>query len=550
MKLPRPHHMPVSELAGQLLMPALHLSYMNKHSAAARRIIEMVRECRVTGFVLLSGHPAGVRFWTDFLQKESKYPLLFAANFEKGLGNVFTPGTLFPHNLCFGAAGNKQLVIDFAEVVAKEARSVGMNVVFAPVLDLAEDPHNPIVNVRCWHADPEVVSEYGRLFIDTIQKHGIACVAKHFPGHGSTATDSHVDLPVLKKTFAQMKGQDMIPFRDACEAGVQGVMTGHLKVKEFARPATMESGLLRNLLRDEWRYDGVVFTDALDMGAITNHFNSREQVFNPVEAGAEVLLMPDDLSLSFKLLQNKIQADKNFRRKVEEAVERILRLKKWIHRQQPAQAHPYRIYKIVEHPSHIKLAEKVAEAGITLLHRSRRFPLDLSKIRSACHIIFTDTDFTEQPLKRLCEELSRFFGSAEVLNNPATKQIKGLRIGNNSLTIVSLRFRTFAKNEQKLNWKLVNQTIKYLGSSKTPLIICLFGNPYQVNNLAPDHGADALFLTYSEVEVSQQAAFKALTGSITIRGKLPVQLSEHFNNSILFHPTKGRGVKRQRKKKK
>jgi beta-N-acetylhexosaminidase len=538
MKLHRPHHLPVNELAGQLLMPALHLSYMNKSSASARRIIEMVRECQVTGFVLLSGHPADVRFWTDLLQKESKYPLLFAANFEKGLGNVFTPGTLFPHNLCFGAAGKKQLIIDFAGVVAKEVCSVGMNVVFAPVLDLAQDPGNPIVNVRCWHSDPEVVSEYGQLFIETIQKYGIACVAKHFPGHGSTEVDSHVDLPGLKKSLDQIEKEDLIPFRKAREVRVHGIMAGHLKLQEFAHPATMETGVLQNVLRMEWGYDGVVFTDAMDMGAITNNFKPRQQVLYPIEAGADVLLMPENLSLAFRLLQKEVQTNEDFKRKVEKAVDRIFRLKKWLHGQQPAQAHPYRLYKVVEHPDHIDLANKVAEAGITLLHRSKRFPLPLSKIRSACHIIFADSDSTDQPLKRFCDELTGFFDSAEVMNNPTTKRIQSVKIPGNCVAIVSLRFRTLAKNQQKLNWKHVNQTIQYLRKSRSLLIIFLFGNPYQINNLTPDHGADAILLTYSEVGAAQQAAFKALTSSIKITGKLPVQLKEPFNHSIRLPATK------------
>lgn len=538
MKLPRPHHLPVNELAGQLLMPALHLTYMNKSSASARRVVNMLKEFQLTGFVLLSGHSADVRFWTDFLQKESKYPLLFAANFEKGLGNVLTPGTLFPHNLCFGAAGKKQLVVDFAEVVAKEVRSVGMNVVFGPVLDLAEDPRNPIVNIRCWHRDPEVVSKYGQLFIATIQKYGIACVAKHFPGHGSTEVDSHVNLPGLKKSLNQIDNEDLIPFRKAFEVHVQGIMAGHLKLKEFARPATMESGVLQNLLRMEWGYDGVVFTDAMDMGAITNNFRPRQQVLYPIEAGADVLLMPEDLSLASRLLQKEIQTNKEFKRKVEKAVDRIFRLKKWLRRQQPAQAHPYRLYKVVEHPDHIDLANKVAEAGITLLHQSRRFPLALPKIRSACHIIFTDSDSADQPLKRFCDELIGFFDSVEVLNNPTTKRIQSLRIPGNCVAIVSLGFRTLAKNQQKLNWKHVNQTMQHLRKTGSPLIIYLFGNPYQINNLTPDHGADAIFLTYSEVEAAQQAAFKALTGSIKIRGKLPVQLRDPFSHSMPLPATR------------
>jgi beta-N-acetylhexosaminidase len=538
MKLPRAHHLPVNELVGQVLMPAIHLSYMNKNSKAAQKIIQMVKRCQITGLCLLGGHPADVRYWTDYLQKESKYPLLFAANFERGLGNVFTPGTLFPHNLCFGAAGSKKLVADFAEVVAKEVRSVGMNVVFGPMLDLAEDPQNPIVNIRCWHSDPKVVSEYGQLFIETIQKYGIACVAKHFPGHGSTEIDSHVELPVLKKKFVQIENEDLVAFRKACEARVQGVMAGHVKLEGFKYPATMESGLIQNLLRDEWRYDGVVFTDALDMGAITNHFKPREQVFYPIEAGADILLMPEKLRLSFELLQKEIKSNESFRRKIERAADRIFRLKKWLHRQQSAQAHPYRIYNMIEHPNHINLANKVAKSGITLLHRSKRFPLNLSKIQATYHIIFTDTDFADQPLKHFCRELKQFFKSVEILNNPKIKDIRALQVQRNSIMVTSLQFRTIPKNQQKLNWKLVNQAIKSLGKFGCPLIIYLFGNPYQINNLIPDHQADALLLTFSDVEVAQQAAFRALLGSIKIRGKLPVMLDNPFNKSLRLAKTR------------
>jgi len=532
MKLPRAHHLPVSELAGQVLMPAIHLSFMNKNSAEAQQIVRMVRESQITGLCFLSGNAADVRFWTDYLQKESKYPLLFAANFERGLGSVFTPGTVFPHSLCFGAAGNSQLVTDFAEAAAREARSVGINVVFAPVLDLAEDPQNPIVNIRCWHRDPEVVAEYGQLFIETIQKYGIACVAKHFPGHGSTETDSHVELPVLKKTLAQMEKEDLIPFKGACESLVQGIMTGHVKLKEFEHPATMEPELIQNLLRDKWRYNGIVFTDALDMGAIINNFKPGEQVLYPIEAGADVMLMPENLPLSYELLQKEIQSNENFKRKVEKAVERIFRLKKWLHRQQPAQAHPYRIYKIVEHPDHIDLANKAAEEGITLLHQSKQFPLDLPKIHSAYHIVFTDNNFTEQPLKYFCDELTQFFDSTEILNNPETKKIQALQIPVNSVIIISLQFRTTAKNQQIMDWKHINEAIGYLRKHKCPLVIYLFGNPFQINNLTPRHGADAIFLTYSEVGASQHAAFKALCSSIPIVGNLPVELKPPFHRSI------------------
>ena len=532
MKLPRAHHLPTSDLAGQVLMPAFHVSFMNKSNTSAQRIVQMVKEHQVSGFILFGGHPADIRFWTDFLQKESEYPLFLAADLERGLGSVFTWGTLFPHSLCFGAAANKKHVIDFAEVVAKEARSVGINVIFAPVLDLADDPQNPIVNIRAWHSDPEVVTEYGQLFIETVQEYGIACVAKHFPGHGSTKTDSHVDLPVLKKKLDQLEKEDLIPFRMACETGVKGIMAGHLKLGEFDLPASIESGVIQNLLRDQYKYEGVVFTDALEMGAITKHFKPWQQALYPIEAGADILLMPENFALTYQLLKREIQRNDSFKKKVEASVERIFRLKKWIHKQQPAQSHPYRIFKVIEHSDHLEKARIIAEESITLLQHSRRFPLHLPAIESVKHVIFTDTKFDDQPLKHFCFQLKQFFDWVEILNNPPVKKIKSLQISRNSVLIISICFRTFAGHTQKMNWKSINQIIRELKELRVPLIIFLFGSPYHIKNLTPDHGFDAIFLSYSYVQASQEAAFRALCNFISIQGKLPIQLEKPFHKSI------------------
>lgn len=532
MKLPRAHHISAEELTGQLIMPALHLGFVNRNSSAARRILQWVHRYHVTGFILFGGHPAGVRFWTDFLQKESKYPMLFAADLERGLHSVFSGGAMFPHALSFGAAGKEEHVVRFAEVLAKEARSVGINVIFAPVLDLADGPENPIINIRALHSDPEVVARYGQLFIETVQKYGIACVGKHFPGHGSTVTDSHVDLPVLKRDFARLQKLDLVPFQKAHEAGVKGMMAGHLKLKEFELPASLEPGIIQKFLRDKWRYEGVVFTDALEMGAIERHFKTWQQALYPVHAGADILLMPQNSLLTHQLLHREIQTNAEFRKTAEAALERVFRLKKWIHREQPAQSHPYRVFKVIGHPRHLEAARKVAEESVTLLRRSNRFPLDLPKIRSIRHLIFTDARFDDQPLQYFCFQMQRFFDSVEILNNPSLKKIQSLPGAPNSATIISVYFRTFAGHPQKMDWQRVNHLIRELKKHRMPLIFFLFGNPYHVQRFAAFEECDAVFLCYSYVQAAQEAAFSALCSFTNITGKLPVRLERPFHSSI------------------
>ncbi len=530
MKLPRAHHLSPKELAGQVLMPMIDCRFKNRADSAARKISRMIQRFHVGGFILFYGHPADVRYWTSVLQRESKYPLLFAADLERGLRSVFSEGTLFPHAMAFGAARESHLTEAFAHILAKEIRSVGINVLFGPALDLANDPDNPIINIRAFHHSPNVVSEQADVIIRVVQKYGIACVGKHFPGHGATTLDSHDDLPELYKSLPELQKEELLPYPAAISANVKGLMASHLKVPGFQNPASLEPDLIQKVIREKWKYRGVVFTDALEMGAIKNTFSYRDQALLPLNAGADILLMPNQLPLAHRLLTEQIKNDADFRYKVEQSVERIFALKKWIHKQKPAQDHPYRVNKVVANPTHIGIARKVAERAVTLVQRSDRFPLNLPKIKSIHHLIFTDSAFADQPLQNFCEELRFFFEGVVIHNNPSLATVKRIKPARNSVVVISLYIRTYANNKQRLDWNTIHQVLQVLEKNDSTKIIFLFGNPYRLNDLT-NPSADAIFLVYSYVQASQEAAFNALISSIDIQGDLPVPLKAPFANS-------------------
>jgi len=532
MKLPRAHHLSAEELAGQVLMPKLEIGFRNINAAPAQKILRLLKRYHIGGFILFNGHPADIRFWTARLQQESHFPLLIGADLERGLRSVFAGGTMFPHALAFGAAGEENLVKSFAEVLAREARSVGVNLFFGPVLDLANDAENPIVNIRAFHSRPAVVSRYAKTVIESVQRFGVACVGKHFPGHGATRQDSHTDLPEIYKSLADLEAEELIPFREALAAGIKGLMAGHLKAPGYAHPASLDPGLIEGIIRRQWDYRGVVFTDALDMGAIQQHFHPWEQALMPLQAGADVLLMPPQLPLAHSLLVEQISTDEAFRRRVEEAVERIFDLKRWLHAHKPAQDHPLRVNKVVEHPAHFAIAGKVGEKAITLLHQSERFPLDLPKVRQVLHFVFTDTVFHDQPLQHFCRAMEAFFENPQVLNNPVLKEIQALSLSADSVAIVSLYFRTFAGHSQELDWERVGKALRYLRRQNARVIVLLFGNPYQLEHMPGNLSADAVFLLYSYVQVSQEAAFKALCSFIPSEGNLPLPLQKPFERAL------------------
>ena len=527
MKFPRAHHMTAAELAGQVCMPMIDCRFKNRSSNAAKHIFRMLNRHHVGGFILFHGHPADVRYWNSALQQESKLPLLIGADLERGLGSVFSGGTLFPHAMAFGAADELHLAAAFADILGKEARSVGINVCFGPTMDLATDPKNPIVNIRAFHQSAESVASLSETIIKSVQKYGIACVGKHFPGHGATRQDSHTELPVIYKSLSELQKEELLPYPAAISADVKGLMVSHLMAEGYENPASLERALVQEIIRGSWQYNSVIFTDALEMGALQRKFSQQSQVFLPLEAGADVLLMPNQLPLAHQLLTERISRDADFRYLVEQSVERIIALKKWIHKQKPDREHPNRVMKIVSHPTHQGIADKVARRAMTLVDKSDRFPLNLPEISTVKHLIFTDSKFSDQPLQNFCGELDAFFDDVAILNNPSLAEMRTTEQDSASIYVMSLYCRTYAGNEQQLPLQDIEAVMRHLKEQGFVTILFMFGNPYRLQDVKEIY-ADAVFLAYSYVQSSQEAAFQALISLIDIEGQLPVTLKPPF----------------------
>lgn len=532
MKLPRAYHLDTQVLAGQLLMPAFTVTQLNRESPEMRRAVRWLEKYHLGGFILFGGHPAQIHFTTRYLTEHSRFPLLFAADFERGLATVTERGTLFPHALAFGASGSEALVREAAEVMAREIRAVGVNVVFAPVLDLADNPADTIINIRAFHARPEEVIRLALPFIRTLQEFGLACVGKHFPGHGAAALDSHIDLPVLDRGLAQLAEKELLPFREAVQMGVKGLMVGHLALPDSDRPVPFRRDVVEAVVRRQWRFQGVVFTDALEMGAMARHFSPGRQALAAVQAGCDVLLMPEHLPLVHRVLSEVIARDADFRKQAERAVERIFQLKKWLHRHQPVQSHPLRVYKVVEHPNHVGLANRVAERAVTAVHQSPDFPLNLPAVQAVAHLIFTETPPPEHPLQQLREKLQGFFDAVETRINPTSTETETLIKKPVDLVVFSVYVRTRAANLQRLPGKEMSRVYRMIARAGIPCVVLFFGNPNRVAEIQLDPPPAAFFLLYSYVAASQQAAFKALCSFIPVKGRLPVQLPEPFHRNI------------------
>ncbi len=259
-------------------------------------------ELNIGGVILLGGSCAEIAYRTQQLQSWAKTPLFVSADIEEGVGQRFTGASWFPPPMALSqiAQNNYSLAIEYAyqmgKITAEEASAIGINWILAPVTDVNNNPDNPVINVRAFGDNPQIVADLATAFIQGCQSLPILTTAKHFPGHGDTATDSHLDLPRLSHSLARLNEVELQPFQKVIDEGVDTVMTAHLLVESFDKnnPATLSSAILTTQLREKMGFDGLIVTDALIMGGVAKYASTEEIAVKAILAGADILLMPEN----------------------------------------------------------------------------------------------------------------------------------------------------------------------------------------------------------------------------------------------------------------
>src|SRR5580693_4287493 len=292
--------MTLDEKVGQLIFATYHGSFTATDAPAYTEMMRDVEKLHVGGFInITQSSPLGIvksqayptAALTNQLQAKSRLPLVIGADFERGTAMRLDEGTSFPTAMALAAAGNPKDAYTMGKITALEARAVGIQWIYAPDSDVNNNPDNPIINTRSFGEDPARVSEYVTAFVRGVEENGGLATAKHFPGHGDTASDSHIDLPVIHADRDRLDKLELVPFRAAISAGVGSVMTGHLSVPslepDLNTPATLSSHILTDLLRHDLHFQGLVVTDAMDMGGITVRYAPGEAAVRAVLAGAD-----------------------------------------------------------------------------------------------------------------------------------------------------------------------------------------------------------------------------------------------------------------------
>ncbi len=471
------------------------------HNASYRSRLTSLVKKGIGGFIVFGGTRGEIGDFIRELQSLADIALFIASDIERGAGQQIKGASVLPCPMAMAAAldrGNSEdalLLEDALKGVADEAIDNGINMPLIPVLDVNQEPDNPIICTRAFSDDPETVSWFGSEYIRALERTGLISCAKHFPGHGDTAIDSHIALPVIKKSKEDLQGVDLVPFIKAIETGVSSIMIGHLAVPSIDdMPATFSKKIMHDLLREELGFKGLILTDALDMHALGN---AQDAPVKCINAGTDILLHPADADAAVSRLRSAVASGEVQEKTIDNAVGRIVKAKE-------------RLERIVgggpDYDGNRLLSSSIAGRSITLVKHTPGM-LPLNEKRDVRLIIAGDpSPLSSLPLK----------DHLRVFSSPG--DIDAMR----DETLLFALFTSVAawKGNSGLTGKDREKISRLIKRSKKSIVVS-FGSPYVLRYFGE---ADILIAAYEPTYRVQEAVIKCLKSEIDFMGRLPVKL--------------------------
>jgi len=547
--------MSLDEKIGQLFAVGLNATYLNQDSEAFKELRHQVVDNHVGGIVLFRGPVYESVVLVNRMQQIAKEPLLISADLEAGPGMRFDDTVNFPWNMAVGATGNADYARRQGEVTAREARALGIRQIYAPVADVNNNAANPVINVRSYGEDPASVAKLVAAFVEGAQHGGVMATAKHFPGHGDTATDSHRGLPEINVTRERLNSVELVPFRAAVNAGVGAVMDGHiglplidstaitplprevkvgpietdseLVVENGTMPTTL-SPVMNKILRDELNFDGLIVTDAMSMSGLTLYFTQQEASVRALEAGADLLLKPADTDAAFRGVRDAVKSGRLTEKRIEESARKALAAKYDLGLVQQRITPVEGIDQIVGGRETLKLADEIAAHAITLVRNDDKLlPLSLPAKATVFNLAVTNGDDRAVVAQPFVATLVRSGWKVITIvlddrSSPAeVKKVLELS-ARADLVIASLygRVRTGQARSVALP-EPGAKALEGLIDRKTKMVAISFGNPYLLSSFPK---LRTYMVAYGDMQSLQEAAAEALLGHQEITGRLPISL--------------------------
>ncbi|HEX8176131.1 MAG TPA: glycoside hydrolase family 3 N-terminal domain-containing protein [Pyrinomonadaceae bacterium] len=532
----RLREMTLEEMAGQLIMPDTTGVLVHEESREFRRLAEAVERFHVGGFIIYSGDALTTAALTNRLQERAaSVPLIFASDFEGGVGMQLRGGTRLPRAMALAATGDTESAAEAARITAREGLALGVHINFYPVLDVNNNPSNPIINTRAFGDDPEMVANWGAAFIRAAQDEGQIATAKHFPGHGDTSLDSHILLPTLDAPRERLEQIELPPFRSAIQRGVRAVMTAHIFVPALdttateTRPATVSPQLVEGILRGEYGFDGLIFSDALSMGAVADRYDAGEAAVLAIEAGCDVALYPVDIQKAHAALCEAVRTGRLSPARIERSARRMLAAKAWCGLNLERKVSLDRVWDVLGSPAHTQTSRDLFERGITLI-RDPQGLLPVKKERVTAIILKDNVPVWAHVLRepagsRFSAAVTRTFNARLIESGAEAADLEMVMEATRGcdVALVAVCARVAAYKGSVALAYAHAEVLDALDAAKVPTIAVVFGNPYVLPRV-PE--AATTLLTFESAPESEEAAVRIINGEIPARGRSPVKLEK------------------------
>jgi beta-N-acetylhexosaminidase len=546
------------EKVGQVFMIWCRASFLNVENPEYLQWRDAMQKYHVGSFAmtvhvdganLLRSEPYEAAELLNRLQHDSKLPLLIAADFERGVSMRLLGTTVFPHAMAFGADGKTDDAEMFGRITAQEARAIGVHWNFFPDADVNSNPANPIINTRSFGEDPKQVGDMVSAYIKGAHEVGMLTTVKHFPGHGDTATDSHLGVASVNVDRAHLESIELPPFKQAIEAGVDSVMVAHVTVPTLDpdpnHVATISTSVVSDLLEKQLGFKGLIVTDALDMAGLTHLFmnNVGRAAVEAFKAGNDMLIIPTDLGLSVDAMLKALQSGEISQQRLDRSVLKILKIKASLGLNQAREVDVSTVAAVVGKPENLAFGQQVADSAMTLVRDNGKvLPLKskgtvkaglpyMSKEETHNNVVavFFSDDVRSDSGRAFARELRARVPDARVMyvdpRIAAGMSDEVMKAVNEAQTVIAAVYVIPSAGRagnmvtmSDATGKLIQQVLDH-AAAKTAVVA--MGNPYLAQDFPQ---VENYMCTFSNVTVSEVSAVKALFGEIPIHGHLPVTI--------------------------
>jgi beta-N-acetylhexosaminidase len=517
------------ERIGQLFQIA---AYSNRGASHQQEVQRLIQDYGIGGVVFFQGGPHRQATMCNELQAVARVPLLISMDCEWGLGMRLDSTISFPYQMTLGAIEDNKLIYQMGREIGRQFQRLGMHVNYAPVVDVNNNPENPVINYRSFGEDKFSVTEKGHAYMKGMQDQGIIATAKHFPGHGDTGVDSHYDLPVIKHSSKRLNELEMYPFRQLMESGLASVMVAHLSIPAFDdtpnQASTLSQPIVTEILQKELGFQGIIFTDALNMKGVTKYYEPGRVEVEALKAGNDALVFPEDVPRAVQEIEAAVKKGELSQLEIDRRCRKLLLAKYWLGLNQYRPIARKNLFAELNPPQARQLNRQLTEASLTLLNNQAKvLPFqNLANQRFVALSIGKNNEVSpfQQMLAKYTQvdfvNLSADASAAEVA---AVRR----KLANYDQVIVGLH-QLQSRPRNRLGYKEDVRTLISLMADSDKAVFALFRNPYILDKIPGMQKAEAIVVAYQGTELSEELTAQLMFGARGAKGKLPVTVNPYF----------------------